>query len=274
MRYDPVKEKIGRIVGTSVWLRVLFYRLLDILLLRTWHVRKAVRLFADEKRKSEISVLDAGSGFGQYVWRIHRLNPGWKITGVDLKEEQRSDCTTFFHKAGAGDAVSFETADLTSFARPESYNLILSVDVMEHIEDDRAVFRNLFRSLLPGGWLIISTPSDQGGSDVHHEGDHSFIEEHVRDGYSITEISGKLSEAGFTSVIPRYTYGIPGSIAWKLTMKIPVTLLNFSWLTAPLLLPWYMLVIIPSLILNYADTRIRHRTGTGLLVIAKKELTR
>jgi cyclopropane fatty-acyl-phospholipid synthase-like methyltransferase len=126
MRYDPVKEKIGRVVGTSVFLRVLFYRLLDILLLRTWHVRKAVRLFAEENSRSEVSVLDAGSGFGQYVWRIHRMNPAWKITGVDLKEEQRSDCTSFFRKAGAGDNVSFETADLTSFSRPETYNLILS----------------------------------------------------------------------------------------------------------------------------------------------------
>lgn len=274
MRYDPVKEKIGRVVGSSVWMRVLFYRLLDTLLLRTWHVRRAVRRFAEEYRTSEVSVLDAGSGFGQYVWRIHRLNPHWKITGVDLKEEQRADCSAFFQKAGAGDVVSFETADLTEFRRPGTYNLILSVDVMEHIEDDRTVFRNLFNSLLPGGWLIISTPSDQGGSDVHNEGDHSFIEEHVRDGYSITEISGKLSEAGFSTVIPRYTYGIPGSIAWKLTMKIPVTLLNFSWLTAPLLLPWYMLVIIPSLILNYADTLMRHRRGTGLLVIAKKDYSR
>ena len=271
MRYDPIKEKIGEVVGSSLWLRVLLYRLLDILLLRTWHVKTAVRQFAAEKRGKDISVLDAGSGFGQYVWRIYRTNPHWSITGVDLKEEQRSDCTTFFEKAGAGSNVSFETADLTKFVRAESFNLILSVDVMEHIEDDRTVFSNLYRSLLPGGWLIISTPSDQGGSDVHHEGDHSFIEEHVRDGYSITEITDKLSEAGFTTVIPRYTYGIPGNIAWQLTMKIPVMLLNFSWLTAPLLLPWYLIVILPALLLNYADTLIRHRRGTGLLVIAKKE---
>ena len=271
MKYDPVKEKIGQIVGSSVWLRILFYRLLDILLLRTWHVKRAVRQFADENIGNDISVLDAGSGFGQYVWRIHRGNPRWNITGVDLKEEQRSDCAAFFEKRGVGSNVSFETADLTKFVRPESFNLILSVDVMEHIEDDRAVFSNLFRSLLPGGWLIISTPSDQGGSDVHHEGDHSFIEEHVRDGYSISEISNKLSEAGFTTVIPRYTYGTPGSIAWKLTMKIPIIMLNYSWLTAPLLLPWYLIVILPALLLNYADTLIQHRTGTGLLVIAKKE---
>ena len=68
---------------------------------------------------------------------------------------------------------------------------------MEHIEEDELVFRNFFRALKPGGSLLISTPSDQGGSDVHNEEEKSFIDEHVRDGYGIGEISQKLERAGF-----------------------------------------------------------------------------
>ncbi len=51
------------------------------------------------------------------------------------------------------------------------------------------------RSLKNNGVLLISTPSDQGGSDVHNETEESFIDEHVRDGYSIKEITDKLGEA-------------------------------------------------------------------------------
>jgi len=41
--------------------------------------------------------------------------------------------------------------------------------------------------------LLISTPSDQGGSDAQEEHD-SFIGEHVRDGYAIKEIEEKLNK--------------------------------------------------------------------------------
>ena len=49
------------------------------------------------------------------------------------------------------------------------YNIILSVDVMEHIEEDVLVFQNFYKSLKNNGVLLISTPSDKGGSDVHND---------------------------------------------------------------------------------------------------------
>jgi hypothetical protein len=57
--------------------------------------------------------------------------------------------------------------------------------------------------------LLISTPSDQGGSDVHHEHDESFIDEHVRDGYGVEEMDEKLREAGFGDIRIKYSYGVP-----------------------------------------------------------------
>ena len=83
--------------------------------------------------------------------------------------------------------------------------MILSVDVMEHILEDVVVFKNFNQALKKGGMLLISTPSDQGGSDVHDEDDHSFIDEHVRDGYNIIEIEDKLVEAGFSNVEAKYS---------------------------------------------------------------------
>jgi SAM-dependent methyltransferase len=269
MQYDPVKRRIGNMVNRAPWLRKLFYRLLDILLLRTWHVKKAIRKYQGSDN-NEFSVLDAGSGFGQYSYRMHRMNRDWNIKGVDVKDEQIADCTAFFEKIGAT-RVLFENADLTELVEPNSYNLILSVDVMEHIEDDRSVFKNFYKSLKEGGHLIISTPSDKGGSDVHHDHDESFIDEHVRDGYGVAEIDNKLSEAGFNKVITRYTYGNPGKISWRLSMKIPILLLNRSWLFAIFLPLWYILVMPFALVLNKLDTVKMHREGTGLLVVAIKE---
>ena len=118
--------------------------------------------------------------------------------------------------------------------------------------------------------LLISTPSDQGGSDVHDETGESFIDEHVRDGYNMQEIKDKLKSAGFSKVKAHYSYGAPGKLSWKLSMKYPLTMLNTSKLFF-LIIPFYFLITYPiSFILNFIDARTAHPTGTGLIVKAWK----
>jgi SAM-dependent methyltransferase len=269
MQYDPIKKYLGNIFNSTPFLRVLFYKLLNVLLLRTWHIKKELR-----KLKKSIPekawVLDAGSGFGQYVYYLSSVSPLWKIKGVDVKEEQIADCNQFFAKLGESDRVTFELGDLTKYIDPEKYSLILSVDVMEHILEDVEVFRNFNQSLKPGGLVLISTPSDQGGSDVHDDHESSFISEHVRDGYNIKEIEEKLLSAGFSKVEAYFSYGTPGKISWKLSMKYPILLTNKHKIFF-LVLPFYYIITFPfSLILNCFDVACKHQSGTGLIVKAWK----
>lgn len=277
MRYDPIKRSLGKVFNQSPVLRIIFYRLLDILLLRTWHVKRAFKSWA-KTSADEVNILDAGMGFGQYSWFMAKLKPKSKVKGVDVKDEQVADCNVFFHKAKQENA-HFEIADLTKFKEVEKYDFVLSVDVMEHIEEDVQVFKNFHASMKKGGMLLVSTPSDQGGSDVHHhdhdhdhanDGSDSFIDEHVRDGYGIPDIKAKLKEAGFTKSEAHYSYGWPGKISWRLSMKYPILLLNASKIFF-IILPFYYLITFPfALILNYLDVGIKHKTGTGLIVKAWK----
>jgi SAM-dependent methyltransferase len=269
MQYDPIKSVLGRVFNSKPFLRKLFYRLLDLLLLRSWYIRRELRnLNSQGFNPGEIA--DAGSGFGQYVYYLSNLYPHAKITGLDIKQEQVDDCNRFFSTIRRENNVSFIYADLTRLAEQEKWNLVLSVDVMEHIEDDRTVFKHIYRSLKEGGILLISTPSDQGGSDVHHEHESSFIDEHVRDGYGVEEIEEKLREAGFSDIQTRYSYGGPGKVSWKLSMKYPILLANINKLFL-LVLPFYYLVVYPfCYLLNMADVRGKHSTGTGLIVKCTK----
>lgn len=269
MQYEPIKRSLGRFFTGALFMRKLLYFLLDLLLLRTWHVKRALRKIST-LIPGNATILDAGSGFGQYSWRMSRMNRNWRIKAVDINTEQVDDCNSFFGKAGLSERVEFQTCDLTALNDLQHYNLILSVDVMEHIEEDVSVFLNFYKALKEDGFLLISTPSDMGGSDVHDEKDESFIDEHVRDGYSIKDISDKLASAGFREINAIYTYGKPGSISWRLSMKYPVRMLNISYLFF-ILLPFYYLVFFPlSFILNIFDLHLTHKRGTGLLVTARK----
>jgi hypothetical protein len=66
MKYDPIKRKLGVVFNKTPFLRKLFYRLLDVLLLRSWHVHKALKEW-EKSHPGKQQILDAGSGFGQYV---------------------------------------------------------------------------------------------------------------------------------------------------------------------------------------------------------------
>ena len=180
MQYDPIKKSLGKFFNNSPSTRILFYKLLDLLLLRSWHIHRELRKWF-RTQGNEAQILDAGMGFGQYTYFMAMKSRKYKITAVDVKDDQVADCTQFLDKISRYN-VSFMVADLTQFTKENAYDLALSVDVMEHILEDVQVFKNIHYSLKKGGMLLISTPSDQGGSDVHGDGESSFIEEHVRDG--------------------------------------------------------------------------------------------
>lgn len=268
MQYDPIKRSLGNVFNKTPFLRKVFYGLLDLLLLRTWHVHKELGIWK-KTAPAKASILDAGAGFGQYTYWLHKRNADWSILAMDVKEEQVADCNNFFQQIGA-DHVRFEVGDLTQFTHPNAYDLVVCVDVMEHILEDVQVFKNFSASMKDGAMLLISTPSDQGGSDVHGDEDASFIEEHVRDGYNIQEIQDKIRSAGFSKVEARYQYGAPGKIAWRLSMKYPIVMLGKTKLFF-ILLPFYYLITYPfAFVLNYLDVQQKHSTGTGLIVKAWK----
>jgi SAM-dependent methyltransferase len=268
MEYEPIKHSIDKVISRIPFVKKLFFRLIDIHLLRTWHLHKLIRKEAG-KFDGRFNVLDAGCGFGQYSYYFLRKFPECNVKGVDISEDHIIRAAAFFKKCGYSNSA-FQTADLTKFSEKDAFNVIISVDVMEHILEDEMVFRNFNESMIKGGVLIINTPSDKGGSDVHDDHHGSFIDEHVRNGYSPAEITEKLTRAGFSNIRANYTYGVPGKISWILSMKYPISLLNASKLFF-ILLPFYFIVTYPfCLILNYLDTIQTHTEGTGLLVRAEK----
>lgn len=269
MHYDPIKNIFAKFIKSNKYLRKIFYSLLNLFFLRSWYIRKVLRKIIHEIQNPTPEILDAGTGFGQYAYFIAKNFPKTKILAIDVKADYLTDASEFFQKSNLKN-VEFKIEDLTKMNYENEFDLILCVDVMEHIEDDVRVLKNFYSALKQNGYLVINTPSSFGGSDAHNEEEESFIGEHFRNGYSKEEMFEKLNQAGFNSFDGFYTYGFWGDKAWRIGIKYPMILLNLSKLFL-LLLPIYYLITLPFFILmNYLDTKSRINIGTGLIVIAKK----
>ncbi len=237
--------------------------------LREWYVKRKIKSLYDAGPPADI--FDAGSGFGQYSFFMARRYKAAHINAVDVKEDQIADCKYFFSRCGLNNA-EFSTGDLTKIEDENKYDFVLSVDVMEHIEDDIGVFKRFYRALKPGGRVLINTPSNLGGSDAHSDDDESFIGEHVRLGYSKEDICTKLESAGFEIESFEYTYGKWGSRYWKLGIKYPMLMLNKTKLLFVVLPFYYLFTIWFVWLFMKLDVEDKNKpAGTGVLVVGKKK---
>jgi hypothetical protein len=142
---------------------------------------------------------------------------------------------------------------------------------MEHILEDVQVFRNFHRSLKQGGMLLISTPSDQGGSDVHGEGEASFIEEHVRDGYNIKDIEDKLRSAVFRKWKLVIRMGLPKNLLASFhEISDTISRKSSPYYRIPDSSFYYLIAYPIFFCAEFFRYQMKHPTGTGLIVKAWK----
>jgi len=264
VEYDPIKERMSGIVKNSVLLRKMMFTVLNLLFLRTWYVRRAVKRL-HLKENENLNILDAGSGFGQYTYYLAKKFKMAKVIGVELKQEHVNDSLIFAEKAKVKN-LSFIRDDLITFKSRDKYDLIISVDVLEHIEDDRSLMHRFSDLLKPGGFLIISTPSLLR----NHTHDGSFVGEHFREGYTREDIEEKLNDAGLKIKKFEYSYGVFGDISWRIGIRNTMRLMAKGAAGRAAGVLYLGIVLLPVLILMVLDYCIRNRQGTGIVVTAVK----
>ncbi|HHE37527.1 MAG TPA: class I SAM-dependent methyltransferase [Candidatus Cloacimonetes bacterium] len=259
MQYDKLKNRFAEVIEKLPYLRIIFYRILDMILLRQWYVKAAIRKYFPIR--FPVHFYDAGAGFGQYSYFILK---NWKkanVLAVDLKTDYMDSFSNYAQQKGWQN-FSCQQADLVDYVPEKKFDLIIAIDILEHIEDDLQVLQNFHKVLNKKGKLIISSPSNFDESA-------KFTEEHVRPGYSKEEIISKLENVGFKIVSFEYSYGKFGQIYWKLCLKFPLSLASRNKLFV-LLLPFYYLIFYPlSFIFMVLDFYWKNRIGTGIVVVAE-----
>ena len=95
-------------------------------------------------------ILEDGCGVGAY---LVRLAPGAsQAVGLEIELERAQDA----HRQGGG--VVCGAGETLPFAR-ETFDLVLSHEVIEHVQDDALAVREIVRVLKPGGRLALFCPN-------------------------------------------------------------------------------------------------------------------
>ena len=103
----------------------------------------------------ESFILDASCGTGDTT--IELKKKGVKVIGINISKEEIMLAREKADKGGA--KIDFVIGDLTNAPfKDKTFDQIISLDTLEHIEDDDRVFQEFGRMLKPSGKLILSVP--------------------------------------------------------------------------------------------------------------------
>jgi SAM-dependent methyltransferase len=167
----------------------------------------ALRRFFPEAR----SLLEAGCGTGFVLSGIAAAFPALAVTGGEVATKGLGIA------AGRVPRAVLVQMDARRIPFRSEFDVVGAFDVIEHIEDDRAVLGELFASAAPGGGLLLTVPQHPSLWS-----EYDTRARHVRR-YRAAELRAKAAEAGFeiiklTSFV---TLLLPFMYASRLAQRAP-----------------------------------------------------
>jgi SAM-dependent methyltransferase len=167
-------------------------------------------------------VLDVGTGFGRHAFEIARRGGGVVALDKAAEEVDRTIATIGAMITGGeitaerfvggvrGDATTLPFAD-------ESFDAVITSEVLEHVQDDVGAIAEMVRVLRPSGTLVATVPSflpekiNWMLSDEYHA--PKSAGGHVRI-YSSTELKSKLESAGVVLAGSHHAHALHSPYWW------------------------------------------------------------
>ncbi len=102
-----------------------------------------------------LSVLDIGCGGGLIAEPMRRL--GFAVTAVDASSENIGTARAHAEQMGLDIAYRAATVEQLEAEGAGPFDLVLTLEVIEHVADPEAFIRTCARLVKPGGMLIVAT---------------------------------------------------------------------------------------------------------------------
>lgn len=103
------------------------------------------------------TVIDVGAGGGGMVaWLLRK---GYDARGIDLSPETAAAAQRFLDDQGLPPERIRNIGLRELIEQGETHDNVLSMDCIEHIEDDREAFAQLVSLARPGGRIIVTVPA-------------------------------------------------------------------------------------------------------------------
>jgi SAM-dependent methyltransferase len=175
-------------------------------------------------------VLDAacGSGFGSQMLQAAGAR---QVVAVDVSAEALAGASARFGSRG----VHFLRANLASLPFPSaSFDLVVSMETIEHVIEPRRVLAEFARCLRPDGRLVLSTPNrdfrptaDGRPGNPHHLREYSPAElETLLQEWFHVRLLGQQVDRFYAAVPYLLGPGDTGLRSWRAVRLIPWKLAN------------------------------------------------
>lgn len=174
---------------------------------RHWWWRSREKLILDELRRARPSgkwpsILDVGCGDGLFFSELSKCG---EVEGVE--PEAKLVSREFEH--------SIHTVPFDDRFQPgKRYDLILMLDVLEHLEDPVAALKSAERLLEPGGTLLLTVPAFMVLFTLHDEINHH------RTRYTKRTLSEQIAKTNLSIVDARYFFH------WLFPVKLGVRMIQ------------------------------------------------
>lgn len=130
-------------------------------------------------------LLDVGCGTGFVLEGIRRRFPACVLAGCDVR------LTTLLEAGRQMPDIHWFAADVFALPYESEFDVVVALDVLEHIDDDRAALGALRKVIKPGGGLVLTVPQ------------HPWLWSQVDDfschrrRYVQQDLESKIADAGF-----------------------------------------------------------------------------
>ena len=206
------------------------------------------------------SFLEVGCGTGFVLSGLAAAFRGLKVTGSEVAAEGLA----FAARRAPG--AQLMQMDARQIPFREEFDVAGAFDVIEHIEDDRAVLRALHGAIKPGGGLMLTVPQHPSLWS-----EYDVRARHVRR-YRAADLRAKVGEAGFEIVkmTSFVTLLMPLMFASRLARRAPDR--NYDPLSELRIAPWLNWALEQALDLESLLIRagLNLPVGGSLLVVARR----